>query len=226
MLEPSCMSEVRQRRRPVVAGSMNGWAEAIRNLPPVIEQPANPVRSSAPEWHHSVLRDASANLCIIGLDLSLTSTGIAVLNGPGITSRSLEPKKLMGAERLSWFYHNVISAIRLYEPTLVVLESYAHEAKFGREQAGELGGVVRLALHEMGARWITYAPSQLKKFATGSGKSDKSIVARELYKRYGVDAEGNDEVDACGLALMGAAHLGYRVTLTVAQREAIAKIDK
>lgn len=177
------------------------------------------------DWHYAALNNAFSDRCVVGLDLSLSSTGVAIFAERGMSSRSWEGKALRGAERLSWFYHNVVSLVRLYEPALVVLESYAHEAKFGREQAGELGGVVRLALHETGCPWITYAPSQLKKFATGSGKSDKAIVARELYKRYGVDAEGNDEVDACGLALMGAARLGFRVTLTAPQREAVAKPD-
>ena len=234
------MSEVRQRRRPSLT---NGWAEAIRNMPSTYEHPAAPIapvpavkpgrrqKRTQPretEWHSVTLHDAFSDACVMGFDLSLTSTGMAVFAERLMMSRALDSDPLRGPARLAWFYEQFLYWIKLYKPALVVLEGYAYDAKFGREAAGELGGVMRLVLHQTGTPWISYQPGQHKKFAIGQSqrKVDKNLVARELYKRYGVDAEGNDEVDACGLALMGAAHLGFRVLTTVAQREAVAKVEE
>lgn len=177
-------------------------------------------------WHNTRTENAFSDKLVMGLDLSLTSTGAAFMVERLLLSTALTPKKLVGVERLAWYYDTITHLVYKYKPHHAVIESYAHEAKWGREFQGELGGVVRLALHQNNVPYTTYAPSQLKKFATGTGKADKNIVARELFKRYNVDAEGNDEVDACGLALMGAARLGYQVTMTATQREAVEKVEK
>lgn len=213
------MSEVvavRRRARPVIAAPVKKGRAPKRTQP------------RETEWHTVMLRDVDSPECIVGFDLSLTSTGVGILAGSRMESRALESDPLRGPERLAWYFEQVEWLLRNYEPGLVVIEGYAYDAKFGREAAGELGGVVRLALHRAGVPWISYQPSALKKFATGEAgrKIDKSLVARELYKRYGVDAVGNDEVDACGLAIMGAAYRGYAVRMIAAQRDAVAKIEK
>lgn len=180
--------------------------------------PARPALS--PEWKATYLTDALTEGVVMGLDLSYTSTGIAIFDGGRMLSRALQGKALRGSERLEFFFDFIGDLAVRWQPQLVVIEDYAFDAKFGREQAGELGGVVKLTLHRAGINYVTASSSQLKKFATGVGNCDKSIVGRELYKRYGVDAQGNDETDACGLALLGAAHLGGSIVMTAKQREA------
>lgn len=187
-----------------------------------------------PGMYVVTVHDAFAPFPVMGLDMSYTSAGVAVLYRDRLMSYALTQGKYMrGAERLEWFFDTIGDLSVRYQPALTVIEDYAFDAKFGREQSGELGGVTRLALHRAGMEYEEAGISQLKKFATGVGNCDKSIVARELYKRYGSDAVGNDESDACGLALMAAAKLGYdvpssgfKVTLTAKQLEAVDALGK
>ena len=54
-----------------------------------------------------------------------------------------------GPERLSWFYDEFMVLIRRYAPQVVALEGYAFGAKSQHHALGELGGVLRLALHRV-----------------------------------------------------------------------------
>lgn len=174
------------------------------------------------------MHDAYAPRPTLGLDMSYSSAGVAVFHRDLMLSRAFtEGAKLRGAERLEWFFRTINELATRYNPALAVIEDYAFDSQWGREAAGELGGVTRLALHMAGIPYKVASISQSKKFATGIGNCDKAIVARELYKRYGVDAVGNDESDACGLALFGAAKLhllgeqGFSIALTAKQAEAV-----
>lgn len=48
----------------------------------------------------------------------------------------------------------------------------------------------------------TFKPSQIKKFATGKGNAKKEIMIKECYKKYGLEFNTNDEVDAFFIAKM------------------------
>jgi hypothetical protein len=84
----------------------------------------------------------------------------------------------------------------------VCLEGYAYGAAFRREEMGELGAVLRLALINFFPKEDTYvvAPTTVKKFATGSGRSSKDKMMLEVYKRFGYDAPTHDAADAYTLA--------------------------
>ncbi|MEW1922301.1 hypothetical protein [Streptomyces sp. NPDC088360] len=84
----------------------------------------------------------------------------------------------------------------------VCLEGYAYGASFRREELGELGAVLRLALADAITPHRTHivAPSTVKKFATGSGRSSKDKMMLEVYKRFGYDAPTHDAADAYTLA--------------------------
>lgn len=180
-------------------------------------------------WHFTSLADVWSAAPVMGCDMSYSAAGIAVLAGSIQMTRALTPPKNMrGAERLEWFRDEIRRIASLYHPVLAFIEDYAFDSKWGREQAGELGGVTRLALHDEGVAFETVAISSLKKFSTGIGsgkKVDKGLVARELFRRYGVDALGNDEVDAAGLSLMAAARIpGSKVPMNADQIETLAKV--
>lgn len=205
------MSEIRKRVR------------AVTHVTPVMPYVTPPDPTG---WHYSTLHDAFADHAMLGMDLSLSATGLSLMVGSMMLSKVLTPPpKLRGGERLAWFHREFSAVLNQYQPALATVEGYARGAKFRREEAGEIGAIARLALFECGIPYILYSPTELKKFAIGGPGSDKALVARELYKRYGVDPATNDEVDACGLALMGAAYKGYLVKTTAVQREALAKLQ-
>lgn len=137
----------------------------------------------------------------MGIDASLTSTGISLLGADAVTTWTWQPKD-RGIERLSWLNEKINELIYDVKPDLVFLEDYAYSRGNFAHQIGEWGGCVRLALHYSGTAWYVAGPGQVKKFATGSGAAKKSQIILALYKRWGLEIVQEDEADATVLALM------------------------
>lgn len=160
---------------------------------------------------------------VMGVDATLTGTGIVVLGDKGeLVYTCRIDTRLKGVSRLVEIRDTVARLIKNHKPALVCLEGYSFGSK-GRAlfQTGELGGVLRVMFHELGAKWIEVSPSQLKKFATGSGNSKKEVVILNVYKRWGMEFESNDEADAFVLAQIGTAILGHSETTNKKQEEVV-----
>jgi crossover junction endodeoxyribonuclease RuvC len=137
----------------------------------------------------------------IGIDPSLTSTGISVVNDEGklIDGRAVVTK-YTGPQRLVLIRDAVKLFLAIHNPAMVCIEGYAMGAKWGREAAGELGGILRVLFWECGLTWKEVAPPQLKKFITGKGVAEKDHILLAVYKKYGEEFKSNDEADAFVLA--------------------------
>lgn len=143
-------------------------------------------------------------MSIIGLDLSLTGTGIVALDNSGelLKSHTVSPRKLIGMERLDFIRREVsefISSIPTY-PTFLALENYAFASKGDTTKLAELGGIIKLTLFRNNIPFIKAAPIQVKKFATGDGRSEKDQVMLQVFKRWGFEASDNNQADAFVLA--------------------------
>lgn len=139
---------------------------------------------------------------VIGLDLSLTATGIATDTG---TSTITTPK-LDGMERLD----RLRSLIRVaaQDAHLVIIEGYAYGA--GRSGGtthshalGELGGVIRLDLYDRGIPHVDIPPATLKKYATGKGNASKAEILAAAIRRLGYPGADHNEADAMWLHAIG-----------------------
>lgn len=172
-------------------------------------------------------------LTVIGLDLSLTSTGAVVLS-PGeephnVAQESMVIKsKFKGEARLEHIREQVMVLVGLNQPDLIVLEGYA----FGRPNAmaalGELSGVIKHSLHVQGWPFMVVPPTRVKKYVCGKGNAKKDEVRLGVYKRWGFEAKTNDEIDAYGLARIGLAYLGCddEDKLTKPQLEVLKDLKK
>jgi len=149
---------------------------------------------------------------IVGIDASLTSTGIATLTENGISTKVIQSKKI-GVERLLEIQKEVWEIIHnggtVSHPKtdLVVIEGYAHGRTNQAHQMGELGGVLRVMFHEMELKWIEVAPTAVKKFVTGKGVATKEKIAAWVQKRWDRMFDTNDEADAYVLVRIGQAYL-------------------
>lgn len=156
----------------------------------------------------------------VGIDPSLTSTGVVILNDDAeiIDSMVIKPKKKDAARLIE-------IELALWEllPNNVALEGYAMGSRYGREAAGELGGVIRRALYLQGSTYVVVPPASLKKFAA-KGNAKKDEVRLEVYKRWGVEFETNDEVDAYVLARIAYAKF-HGDDLIKRQQEVIDKLE-
>lgn len=140
---------------------------------------------------------------VVGLDLSLTATGIATVDETAV----LRPMGLTGPARLMCIRDDVLAALPVLHP-LVVVEGYAYGRHNQAHQLGELGGVIRLALWEAGIPYVEVPPSTLKKYATGRGNAGKDEVLAAAIRRLGYDGHDNNEADALWLRAMGCAAYG------------------
>jgi len=162
----------------------------------------------------------------IGLDLSLTGTGIIVLNESKelLFSDTLK-NKLRGMERLDYIRGKVSDVIHKFPGSHFCIENYAMGIRAGQSfSIGELGGVIKLMLFDFEITPSLITPTQLKKFVTGKGAADKSMIMLSVYKRWGFDPPDDNQADAYGLAKIAKELYSMSADLTKPQLEVIENI--
>jgi crossover junction endodeoxyribonuclease RuvC len=130
---------------------------------------------------------------VMGVDLSLTGTGIALPDGDTML---LNPGKRRGMERLAWIRNAILGPWHEYEPAIVAIEGYSYGSHSAAYDLGELGGVVRLTLWEAGIVYVDVPPAVAKGYATGKGNANKNEMLVAAAKRLGYEGTSNDEADA------------------------------
>ena len=163
---------------------------------------------------------------VMGIDPSLTSTGLVVLENDCLVSSGTLEVKEKGIARLLALQKELEAKLLEYQPTLVVVEGYAFARANQAHQLGELGGMIRLLLTQKQVPWIEVPPTQAKKFAAGKGNAPKDLILMNVYKRWGVEFGTSDEADAYVLARIGQAILGDLKGLTQEQVKIIKAIKK
>jgi Holliday junction resolvasome RuvABC endonuclease subunit len=169
--------------------------------------------------------NGSSSPIVIGVDASLSATGIA-LPGMSLPGRLLTVNggKSAGPARLVALRDRIMDYAQHAE--LVCLEGYSFGSRGkGTISLGELGGVLRVALHEAGVRVAEIPPASLKRYATGRGNSGKSVVVVAAVKRLGLEPADDNEADAAWLRAMGMDALGWPLcTVPAAHRKALEAV--
>lgn len=166
---------------------------------------------------------------IIGLDLSLTNTGVAIYKHGRVETFSVT-SPLKGAHRLRDLRDRLRRLldhhVRWTGTVIGGVEGYSFGSTSRHHAIGEWGGVAKLELLER--RVVSYigTPSTVKKFITGKGNTPKSEVRLHLLQRYGIAVEQEDEADAtCVSILIGAFIYGDAFTLTAPQQDALGAVE-
>lgn len=161
----------------------------------------------------------------IGLDLSLTSTGIAV-GAIQIAYAS----KMRGVARLADIGEYVVEIADHEDNPVVIVEGYSFGSRNSQAHSlGELGGVVRYLLWRSDIPFVEVPPTCRAKFATGKGNASKSAVVSAVSARTGIVWDGKGAEDRCdawllqeaALARLGAARFEW----PKAHLDALDKID-
>ena len=141
---------------------------------------------------------------VVGIDPSLTSTGVVILAEDQVHAHTLTPReekrkgRLQGVRRLCWIRDQVMALLDC--PAMVAIEGPSYGSAQGRQVSiGELHGVLKTAMWEQGYFIVVVPPASLKKFATGKGNASKFDMQKAGI-RAGVDFGNEDEVDAYFLA--------------------------
>lgn len=139
---------------------------------------------------------------VVGLDLSMTATGIA--DDDGHTS-TIKPRT-SGDRRLVEIAAN--AALAAIGSDLAVIEDLPPIRAYALGILGMVHGAVRTALLGQGVPYALVPPMTLKKYATGKGNADKTAMALALYKRAGLELADDNQVDAWWLRAAGLQLLG------------------
>ncbi|MFD7639608.1 hypothetical protein ACFV4P_03050 [Kitasatospora sp. NPDC059795] len=160
---------------------------------------------------------------VIGLDLSLTSTGIAGVDW----ADALRPKAgVRGHARLDWHLREIAERTRAADLVVVEGAAYGHGAQAGHHELAGLWWHVTQMLWRRGTPYATVPPVQRTIYACGAAnpakdypknvraRVAKGMVRDAVAQRYGLECEGAgryDKADAAVLALMGRDWLGMPV---------------
>jgi len=130
---------------------------------------------------------------ILGIDLSLTSTGISVNGETGTITTQAK-----GAERLSIISLAILDAVIDNSIEIVAIEGYSFASRNSQAfSIGELGGVVRTRLWERNIPFVDIPPTCRAKFATGRGNAAKTEVMSSISAKTGMIFAGKGADDMC-----------------------------
>jgi Holliday junction resolvasome RuvABC endonuclease subunit len=140
---------------------------------------------------------------VVGLDLSMTATGICEADGTTRTVRFTSDTA--GDARLVHIAGT--AGVACIGADLVVIEDLPTHA-MAAGITGMVHGAVRADLISEGVPYVLITPATLKKYATGRGNAGKPEMAVALFKRFGLELTDDNQVDAFWLRAAGHDLLG------------------
>ena len=147
---------------------------------------------------------------IIGIDPSISATGIARVNGSlGTIKTTL---KEGDGERLLNLYRELTKMLKGFDPEsgnycirsaefAVIEDLPTHAMSAGL--TGRAQGIVRMSLAQWQVPYIAIPPATLKKFATGKGNAKKPDMRAAWLEFSGQDNADDNQVDAAWLRTIG-----------------------
>ncbi|GGX02177.1 crossover junction endodeoxyribonuclease RuvC [Streptomyces chryseus] len=169
-------------------------------------------------------------LRVLGLDLSLTSTGVALPDG---TTYRIKTRQKDGDHRLRVIRNDLREVLAQHRPHLAVVEDLPRHAK-GAGITAKVHGIVVGELLDADVPYAYVVPATLKKYATDNGNADKRRMADAAYLAAGAEfpgdlnarGEGGDMCDAWWLRAAGHDALGAPLfDMPQAQRDRLLKVD-
>ena len=152
-------------------------------------------------------------MIVMGLDLSLTGTGLHVLEGPEKPKPWEGPSHLVKTtpdhgtteQRILMVWRGITGFLKAKEirPHLIIIEgpSFASQGNSGAYRAG-LSYFVRCKLTDLSVPYHVVAPTSLKKFVV-KGNAQKNVMLLEVFDRWKVKFHDDNLADAYALARYG-----------------------
>ena len=140
---------------------------------------------------------------VVGLDPSLTGTGIACEEG--FSERVITPSATSLRGQLQRM-NIIVSRVSIHTPpgSLVVIEAPSFGSNYpGHHAIAGLWWILVATVVGNGCPVVQVAPSSLKKFATGNGRAKKDLMRAAWLERTGADVSDDNRVDALWLRQVG-----------------------
>lgn len=160
---------------------------------------------------------------VLGLDLSITGTGVAHTTAEGaVCTHLIKTNPKARDRRLILIQDEIRVCAEGAELALI-------EAPTPRSASSVISGMVqaaaRLVLLDMGIPYGTLMPASLKKFATGKGTGDKIPMALAALKRAGLEFPDDNQTDAFWLWVAANYQMGNPLyDLPQLNQESLSKI--
>lgn len=154
--------------------------------------------------------NAAAPVVVVGIDPSLTATGIAAADGTVSCIRS----DLDGMDRIGQIVDEIGHILATADDLeLVTIEAPVIHAGHPTSaiELAMLAGVLRWHLWSAGVPYIDVTPAQLKIYACGTARADKIDMLQAAAKRLGYEGKSHDEADAAWLRAIGCALLNMPI---------------
>jgi Holliday junction resolvasome RuvABC endonuclease subunit len=142
----------------------------------------------------------------IGIDQSYSGFAITAIDNQGNYYTEVMKIEGVGVERLHKARAFMLGFVSRYIVEAIAIEGYAFGSQMAN-MAGELGGMIRLALYDNyrfatpeAAFPLVVPPTSLKKYITGKGRVDKNQILLNVYKKWGVEFNNDNAADSYGLA--------------------------
>jgi Holliday junction resolvasome RuvABC endonuclease subunit len=140
---------------------------------------------------------------VLGVDLSLTGTGLAHPDGRvEVYAPVARGGTNLGLDRMIEIRDHVVTSVPA-DIELVVIEALAYDGHDRNREQAQLTGMIRAALFDRGWGFYAIPPNTLKKYATGNGHATKIEVVQAAEKRLGYEGHSPDEADALWLRAIG-----------------------
>ena len=140
-------------------------------------------------------------MTILGIDQSLTSTGICIMNKEGEFNTLCIKPKMKGMERLMFIEKQIEQLLLKFKTDLyVVMEGYSYGSIGRTFELGELGGMIKMLLNKHGIPYSIVPPTVWKKEIIGKGNANKDTIKWEIEKKYGLIFKTQDETDSWCMA--------------------------
>lgn len=217
----------RQESAPVDSGPL--VVDEHRSIP-------LPTQNDTKRFDFGLIAGPNREPIAVGVDSSATGHGIAAVGiESGLAFAWVLKSKKKGTARLTEIGGHVERLFRYldlrYGVTEICMEEYAFASKGSHSHLiGEVGGQTKVAIaRALGAHHKKAHPTfpigtQVKKFATGVGNSEKSDVKMAVLKKWGWEVKEENAADALCLAMMAKAiHTG--TTAFAYEAEVISKLE-
>lgn len=147
-------------------------------------------------------------MIVLGIDPGIANTGFGIVSSSGSRLQALEfgvietPASATAEARLAEIHGDVGELIRRYDAEAVAVEDLYFGANVVSAMAvGQARGVVLLAAGQRGVPVRAYTPQQVKAAVCGSGRADKSQVARMVARLLGLSSPPRPDHAADALAV-------------------------
>tara|TARA_Y100000592_G_scaffold19371_2_gene29731 strand:+ start:43253 stop:43795 length:543 start_codon:yes stop_codon:yes gene_type:complete len=137
----------------------------------------------------------------LGIDPSATATGVSLIGSNSSETFLIRPGKRRDAERLQYIHTELKSFLEGKLIFMGVMEAPSYGSIHKEFILGEVLGVIKLTLIELGIFSISVPPTQLKLFLAGKGSASKEDMIKSAGKQ-GCPSTNSDICDSWGAALL------------------------